>query len=488
MHPLLDRFERTGAARPQRPAVCDQTATLNYRTLQAVAGGLAGQIETQTTQPHVGILAPSSAAGAAALLACWYAGKIPVPLNFLLGPAELNKIVRDAELDLALTIEHFVPAVQAAGMRPLIFGSDTLRASARPPPSAEPGDVAIVLYTSGTSGDPKGVCLSFDNLVQNATACIQHARIQPDQVWLSVLPQFHSFGCTAMTVTPLLLGVTVHYLPRFSPLAVMNLVAVQKVNVFMAIPSMYAALANLKRAEPAALATLTYTISGGEPLPERVYRAFLERFGITIYEGYGMTESSPVAALNTPWEHRPGSVGRPIPGVSVTAVDAHGGALGAGQTGELVIHGHCVMLGYRNKPEASAAAIRHGALWTGDLGYVDRDGYVFITGRAKEMIIVGGENVFPAEIERVLLDHPAVGEAAVIGVQDELRGELPAAFVILKEGQKADETALREFCRMRLAGYKIPRWVRIVTDLPRTPTGKILKRALTPAPRRGSKA
>ena len=259
-------------------------------------------------------------------------------------------------------------------------------------------------------------------------------------------------------------------------------IADKQISVLIAIPSMLSALANMKQVEAAQFASLGLTVCGGEPLPETVYTAFQQRFGVTLYEGFGMTESSPVATLNTPWEHRPGSVGRPIPGVAIAAVDELGNSLPSGETGELVISGHCVMLGYHNKPDITAATIRDGALWTGDVGHVDTDGYVYITGRAKEMIIVGGENVFPREIETVILEHPAVNEAAVIGVPDKIRGELPAAFVILKEDKEAAETELRDFCRQRLAGYKVPRWIRMATDLPRSATGKILKRALKLGP------
>lgn len=478
MHPLLDQFEKNCAAHADHPAACDQSLVLDYRSLRAVAAGLADQIAAQTAQPRVGILAPSSSAGAAAIFACWYAGKTPVPLSLLLGPAELGKIIRDAGLDLVLTIQHFAPAVAATGLNALLLNAQSLVPGQRPAPQAGPTDIGALLYTSGTSGDPKGVCLSFDNLVQNATACIAHARIDPDQVFLSVLPQFHSFGFTVMTITPPLLGATVHYLPRFSPVTMTNTIAEKKVTVLIAIPSMFAAIANMKDAHRDMFTSLSLTISGGEPLPKKVFTTFQERFGVTIYEGYGLTETSPVVALNTPWGHRPGSVGRPIPGVTVAAVNEQGQWLPAGQTGELVVRGHCVMLGYHNKRDETAAAVRNGALHTGDVGHIDPDGYVFITGRAKEMIIVGGENVFPREIEEALLNHPAVTEAAVIGQRDEIRGELPAAFVILKEGAKTTEAELRDFCRQHLAGYKVPRSVTVAQDLPRSPTGKILKRAL----------
>jgi long-chain acyl-CoA synthetase len=502
VNPLLDQFESVVRARREHTAVSDPALTLRYEELRAVAGGLAGQIPVQTRKQNVGILAPTSSAGAAAIFASWYAGKTPVPLNFLLAPEELAKVIRDADIDLIMTVEHFAPMVARTGLQILKLDAQTLVPKATGAPAARPEDVAVVLYTSGTSGDPKGVCLTFDNLVRNANACIQCAEIRPEQPFLSVLPQFHSFGFTALTITPLIVGATGYYLPRFSPATIAALIAEKQIRVFMAIASMWAALAMLKNAAADTFRSLRLAVSGGEPLPERVARAFRQRFDVTILEGYGLTESSPVATLNTPAAHRDRSVGRPIPGVDISIVDEEGRNLPPGRDGEIVIRGHCVMKEYRNKPRETAAAIRDGGLHTGDMGRVDPDGFVYITGRIKEMMIVGGENVFPIEIESALLEHPAVAEVAVIGVRDDVRGETPVAFVILKEGaaaldrgdpataakKSADvsakegaatmEVELRNFCRDRLAGYKVPRQVFIRTDLPRGPTGKILKRAL----------
>lgn len=482
MHPLLAEFEQTVANRADAPAACDQNLILDYRSLRAVACGLAGRIAAATTRPHVGIMAPTSSACAAAIFACWYAGRVPVPLNFLLGPRELGTIIADAGLDLVVTIDHFAEALRPTGLRTLLLNAQTLAPGATSAPDADPTDTAVIIYTSGTTARPKGVCLTFENLVQNAHACIQHARMTPEQVFLSVIPQFHSFGFTAMTVTPLLLGATAWFLPRFSPVAVVGTIAEKKVTVFMAVASMYGVLARMKNADPADLASLKLAISGGEPLPAPIAKAFAERFGIEIMEGYGLTESSPVAAFNVPWAHRFGSVGRPLPGIEIHAIGEDGRPRPAGQDGELVIRGHCVMKGYHNQPEATAQAIRDNALHTGDIGRIDDDGFVFITGRLKEMMIVGGENVFPFEIESVLADHPAVAEAAVIGLPDATRGEIPVAYVIPTEGADPDPAELRNHCRRRLAGYKVPREIRIAQDLPRSPTGKILKRALKQKP------
>ena len=449
--------------------------------LRAVACGLAAQIAEQTERPRVGILAPPSTACAVSVYACWYAGKTPVPLNFLLAPAELGKIIQDAGLDLVVTIERFAPAARDAGLQVLLLDERTLVPTAGRAPDVAPDDLAALMYTSGTSGDPKGVCLSFDNLAQNVRASVGAAGLSAGQVFLSLLPQFHTFGFTTNTLVPLTLGATVHYQARFSPVAVVNTIAEKRVSVFITIASMFGALAAMKGAGREQFASLTHPVSGGEPLPARVTEAFEQRFGVRIYEGYGMTEASPVVTLNTPTAHRVGSVGRPLPGISVSAVDEHGRELPPDADGELVIRGHCVMQGYLDKPRQTAAAVREGALWTGDIGHVDADGYVFITGRAKEMMIVGGENVFPSEIESVLIGHPAVAEAAVVGVIDDVRGELPVAYVTLADGAvSVGEVELRTFCRQRLASYKVPRQVHVAEELPRGPTGKILKRALRP--------
>ncbi len=480
MHPLLDQFEGVCDRFPTKPATRDTALELTYAGLNAVARGIGQRIATETERPHVGLLFPPSGTCAAAIFGCWYGAKTPVPLNFLLAPAELKKIIDDAAIDLVLTVAPFREAVQTIGVTALVLDVELLQAhDGCTIPSANATELATLVYTSGTSGTPKGVCLSFDNLVQNVNACIEMAEIQTEARFLSLLPQFHTFGFTTNTLVPLLLGATVYYLPRFATTTVVNLIAEQKIDTFITIASMFGALAGAKSVRREQLESLQLAVSGGEPLPTQVADAFQQRFGVTIYEGYGMTEASPVVSLNTRRALRLGSVGHPLPGVSVVAVDEEGRELPAGRDGELVVRGHCVMQGYRNQPELTARTICDGALFTGDVGHVDADGFVFITGRAKDMMIVGGENVFPIEIEMVLLDHPAVAEVAVIGTPDKLRGEMPVAFVLLRTDVVADESELRSFCRSRLAGYKVPRRVTIADKLPRGPTGKILKRALT---------
>ncbi|MBN2446549.1 MAG: AMP-binding protein, partial [Phycisphaerae bacterium] len=442
------------------------------------AVGLGQRIDAQAESPRVGILAPTSTAAAAAVFACWYAGRTPVPLNFLLAPDELAKVALDAEIDLVVTIDKFTPILAPTGLKTLVLSAETLAPGAGQTPDAKPEDLGALIYTSGTTALPKGAELTFNNLVENTTTSVQHAQITPDQVFLGIIPQFHGFGFTTLTVLPLVLGASVHYLPRFTPTTVVNTIAEKKVSVFVAIASMFTALVAMKNADPAALETLYMAVSGGEPLSQNVAETFEQRWGKRVYEGYGMTEASPVVSLNTPRAYRLGSVGTPLPGLTIEVRDDRGQVLPQNQEGEIVIRGHCVMRGYRNNAEATAAAIRDGALHTGDMGRVDDDGFIHITGRLKDLIIVGGENVYPREIENVLSEHVAVAEVAVIGQQDDVRGEVPIAFVELHEGQSVSEQELHKLCRDRLAGYKTPRQIRIVMGLPRGATGKVSKQAL----------
>ena len=248
----------------------------------------------------------------------------------------------------------------------------------------------------------------------------------------------------------------------------------------MMIASMYAALLRCKKSDKDDLKSLEYAVAGGEALPDSAFKQFRDRFGVEILQGYGMSEAAPVVSLNVPWSNRVGTVGQAIPGVRVRAFDDFGSELPPGEVGELWIKGPIIMKGYYKKPEETKAVLTpEGWYKSGDMGTLDAEGYITITGRKKEMIIVGGENVYPREIENALEEHPAVHEAAAIGQADSSRGEVVVAFVTLSEGQETTEIELRDFCRDRVAGYKVPRRVIIAEDFPRGPTGKILKRKLS---------
>ncbi len=451
----------------------------------AASRHLARVMEDRTTRPNIGVLLPTGGAFPVSLAAIWMLGRTVVPLNYLLSKEEIAWIIEHAELDLVVTasgmLEKFGPLPESVQSLEL----DTQNFNGVPPlfrPMKRADDhVAVMLYTSGTSGRPKGVQLTVGNLATNVEQCIRWVHFTKRDCFLGVLPQFHSFGFTVTTLLPLILGCPVVYTARFQVSRVLELLRRRRPTALMAIPSMYNALLHSKAATPEDLASLKYIVSGGEPLPDAVYEGFAERFGMRICEGYGLTETAPVTNWTRPHEERRGVVGRSLDGVEEVIVDPGSESqLGPEADGEIRIRGGNVMVGYYKDPEATAAAFdEDGFFRTGDMGRFTKDGFLSITGRIKEMLIIGGENVFPREIEDVVRQHPAVLDAAVIGVADPMRGEVPLAFVELIEGQTADAVAIRQFCRGPLSGFKVPREVRIVEALPRNPTGKIQRRMLS---------
>jgi long-chain acyl-CoA synthetase len=463
---------------PSRNAVTDPTRTLTFADLARFSDVMRRQVEKATSAPHVGILMPSTCAFAGTFFGTLWAGRTVVPLNFLLQPAELAAVVRDAELDVVFAIKYFRELAEALPVKVIYIEDLPLkremilqRVRSHPPaPSVAPDDTAVLLYTSGTSGKPKGVCQTYGNL---------KAQLKTEHTFLGVLPLFHSFGLTAMLLIPVRLGAPVIYIPRFQPNAVIDAIREQRASVTIMIASMYTAMLRTKKGGPDDFKSIEFAISGGEALAPQTFEQFRERFGVEILQGYGMSEAAPVVSLNAPWAHKRGSVGQAIPGVTVAAHSDDGRLLPPGEVGELWVTGPIVMKGYYKKPEETSAVLTpDGWYKSGDMGHVDAEGYITITGRKKEMIIVGGENVYPREIEVALEEHPAVNESAAIGQMDPSRGEVVVAFVTLHEGATVDEIALREHCRQHLAGYKVPRKIIISTDLPRGPTGKILKRKL----------
>ncbi len=487
---LVDALLDTTAGFGGSLAVADPTRRLTYNQLANTAAALRGVINTQTDCERVGIMLPASAGFCAVLFGSLWANRVAVPLNFLLAPDELAAVVADAGIDTIYSVHHFDKLLSALPARGVALEDLPLKRKVLaqmlrrnpPAPRVAPSDTAVLLYTSGTSAEPKGVELTHSNLRRNCEACITAARIDPRHRLLNILPPFHVFGLTANVLVPAVLGASVYALPRFQPLAAIKAVRDERISVVMAIPSMYAAMLRTKDAPDDAFASIYLAISGGEPLPDAVARGFENRFGVKLVQGYGLTETSPVLSLCAPHAWRDGSVGRMIPGVDCRIVDERDRPVARGEQGEILVSGHCVMKGYYQRPDETAAVIdSKGWFRTGDIGRLDEDGFLYITGRKKEMIIVGGENVFPREIEDVLLEHPQVASAGVIGVDDAGRGEVPVAFVTLTG--HADTTAvseqdLRNFARRSLASYKVPRRVRIADELPTGPTGKVLRRRL----------
>ena len=348
----------------------------------------------------------------------------------------------------------------------------------------EPEDTAVVLYTSGTTGKPKGAEITHLNVLMNVVASATYSfDITPDDVVLGCLPLFHTFGQTCCMNTAFFVGASVVMLPRFDGPQALDLLVEEKCTIFMGVPTMYVALVAAGKASESRPA-LKSALSGGAALPEAVLEEFEQVFGTKVLEGYGLTETSPVATFNQiSFEPKPGTVGKTIWGVEVEVAKAELEErielLPTGEMGEIVVRGHNVFKGYLNKPEATAAAIVDGWFRTGDLGTKDEEGYVRIVDRKKDMVLRGGYNVYPRDVEEVLLRHPAVGQVAVIGLPDPQYGEEVCAVVVKDpEGEDATEDEIKAWSKERLASYKYPRRVIFTDAFPLGPSGKVLKREL----------
>ncbi|HEY2380344.1 MAG TPA: long-chain fatty acid--CoA ligase [Terriglobia bacterium] len=480
---LPEVFERAAKSNPSATAVVEDTKRWTFAELSGEVDRIAATLQEKVKGDTVGILLLNSQKYVATMLAIWKAGKTAVPLNYLLPPQDLGFIIKDSGMSGLVSSQFFSQALAAVkplfGDRGVILMADDPGFLA-PQEADAPGtyrDPALYLYTSGTTGRPKGVVLTHDNLISNVESCRKAGEFDHRDAFLCLLPFFHTYAITGTVLLPLLNGSKMVLIDRFQPAKVLGLIQEHRISVFLAIPSMYRVLAASEGAFD--VSSIRFPISGGEPLPMAILEAFEKRFNVPIFEGYGQTEAAPVVTLNRPGSRKPGTIGQALPGVEVAIWDDQKRVLRAGEVGEIMVRGRNVMSGYHRQPEETAKTISDGWLHTGDLGKIDDEGFITITGRKKDLIISAGENIYPREIEEALSLHPKVKEVAVIGVSDEVRGEVPKAFVIAHEGVTVDEKELRAFCRECLANYKIPKHFDIVTDLPRTPTGKVLKRMLS---------
>jgi long-chain acyl-CoA synthetase len=470
-------------AHRSRVALVEEDRKWTFGELAADVDSIARMLREKVQGDTVGILLLNSERYVATLLAVWKAGKTAVPLNYLLPPQELAFIIRDSGMSAIVSSQFFAQALAAVkplfGDKGVILMADApefTQSSGNDVPKHEYRNPALYLYTSGTTGRPKGVILSHRNLLHNVDSCAKAGEFDARDAFLCLLPFFHTYAITGTILLPLLNGCSMVLVDRFHPHKVLKLIEDHRISVFLAIPSMYRVLAMSEGGFN--VSSVRFPISGGEPLPIAVAEAFEKRFGVHICEGYGQTEAAPVVTLNLPAKRKLGTVGLPLPGIEIEIWDEAKNPLPLETIGEIMVRGENVMEGYYRLPDETAKTITGDWLHTGDLGKVDADGFVTITGRKKDLIISAGENIYPREIEEVLATHPKIKEVAVIGVKDEVRGEVPKAFLLLHEGMAVEDKELRAFCREKLAGYKVPKHFEVLADLPRTPTGKVLKRLL----------
>ncbi len=491
---MLAELLTHSAAGPDRPAIRLGATELSYAQLDDAAARVAGLLQAKGVRPgdRVGIMLPNVPAFPMCYFGALRAGAVLVPLHVLLKEREVAFHLGDCgarvllawhELDGAVHAGAATAGAEVAVVEPVAFATQLDHVEpVRETVERRADDTAVILYTSGTTGTPKGAELTQANLRRNAAVAVELFGLEATDVTLGALPLFHAFGQTCALNATIAAGGCLTLLPRFDAEAALAILEGERVTVFEGVPTMYAALLNHPRAQEVDASSLRICVSGGAALPVELMREFEERFGCAILEGYGLSETSPVASFNRrDRERRPGSIGLPVDGVEMRVVDDDGAEVPRGELGEIVIRGHNVMKGYWNRPDATAAAIdADGWFHSGDVGRVDEDGYFAIVDRKKDLVIRGGFNVYPREIEEVLYEHPAVREAAVIGVPDALLGEEVAAAVALKPGARLTAAELRAFVKDRVAAYKYPREVWIVDELPKGPTGKILKREIRP--------
>ncbi|MDQ4098045.1 MAG: long-chain fatty acid--CoA ligase [Actinomycetota bacterium] len=510
---LASILAQSAATNPDAPAIVAGDLTLNYATVDDFARRFAGALGDLGVRPgeHVALVLPNVPQFTVAYFGCHYAGNPVVPLNVLLTADELAYHLADSQAVAVVVWESFLGPVREAmarvpGVRELIVARADLADFSAPEgahnltalvlgatavdglPPTGPDDTAVILYTSGTTGRAKGAELTHANLYANADVASRLAPIGPETVALVTLPLFHAFGMTVMHNAVLHVGGRLVLLPRFTAAAALEMMTRHRVTFFGGVPTMFMALLHAGEASSAAgadLSALRWCVSGGAPMPAEVMAAFEGRYGVCILEGYGLSETSPVVSFTVPGRPRtPGSIGYPVPGVAMRLVDGEGQVVEEpGVPGEICVRGHNVMKGYFGKPEATAASIPDGWFRTGDIGVVDEAGAYRIVDRKKDLVIRGGYNVYPREVEEVLHRHPAVAQAAVVGVPDARLGEEIKAVVTLKPGASTTPAEIVAWCRERLAAYKYPRIVEIRESLPMNATGKVLKRALrSPAP------
>jgi len=500
MNNLAGCLRESAARYPDLVAVNFSGQKTTYLELEASANKIAQALRDMGIKKgdRVAIYCINSPFFAASYFGVLKLGATVVTVSLLLHHSEVEYVLKDSRAKAVIFYEMFAPNIAAIlgnlpDLQELIVVGQTDQVEAvsyteimqsKPADPVEEDvepaeDVAAILYTSGTTGNPKGAMLTHRNLLSNSSSVAYSLGVGQDDILLTVLPMFHSFAMTCCLITPIRQGAQIVAVPKFDPVLVADTVKATKSTLFYGVPSMYMVLLQLPEEKTGHLKSLKYALSGGAAMPVEVMAQFEKRYDVPIYEGDGPTECSPVTSVNPIGGIRkPGSIGLPIRDVEMKIVDMDGSDLPDNTIGEIVVRGPNIMKGYFNLPEETEESFFGEWFRTGDMGTKDEDGYFYIVDRIKDMIIVNGINVYPRHVEEVIYRHPAVAEAAVIGIPHRRSGEAVKAYVVLKSGAEATGAEIRKFCLQHLGNFEVPRTVVITESLPKSSTGKILKREL----------
>lgn len=507
---LVERVRQTALEQPERRAYHFLGSDTTYGEFEQTVSRFAYALQQLGVEKgdHVAFLLGNTPHFLISLYATMRIGATAIPVNPTYTQEEISYIIQNGDVKVVIALDGLLPLVEAgvnilpqvetyiicettpnigeriealsstAKERTFLFSEVLGKATAFiDPVHVEEDDVAIILYTSGTTGYPKGAMLTHRNLYSNARDVGHYLQMSPDDRVIATLPVFHVFALTVVVNAPLLQGATVLLAPKFSPSEIYNLAGREQATVFAGVPTMFNFLYQFD-GDIKNFAHLRLAVSGGAPLPVQVLLNFEEKFKVRVSEGYGLSEASPVTCFNPlDRERKAGSIGMSIPNVDNKIVDENGNEVPVGEVGELIVRGPNVMKGYYKMPEETYNAIRGEWLYTGDLAKKDEDEYFYIVDRKKDMIIVGGFNVYPREVEEVLFSHPNVLEAAVVGMPDSNLGEAVHAYVVLKDNHTSIEE-LQQYCSNRLVKYKVPTVIELLDELPKNSTGKILRRSL----------
>lgn len=507
---LVQRVQQQAQLNPTKAAYTFMGKETSYAEFEGSVAKFAGALKASGVNQgdNVAFLLGNTPHFLISLYATMRIGATAVPINPIYTPDEISYILKNSDAKAVIALDLLLPLVeQAAHAFPQISSyiicettpetaeklqglPDSLKTKVKSftaliqsgemiaPIETAQDDTAVILYTSGTTGHPKGAMLTYENIYSNARDVAEYLQFSPEDRVIATLPVFHVFALTVVVNAPLVTGATIILVPKFSPADVFAAAKQQQATVFAGVPTMYNFLYQFPEGDPQDFSTVRLAISGGASLPVALLHNFEEKFNVRISEGYGLSEASPVTCFNPlDRERKAGSIGTSIINVENKIVNELGEEVPVGEVGELIVRGPNVMKGYYKMPEETANAIRDGWLYTGDFAKKDEEGYFYIVDRKKDMIIVGGYNVYPREVEEVLFANPGILEAAVVGVPDPNFGEQVLAFVVLKDKELSPEE-IQDFCKEKLAKYKVPARIEILDELPKNTTGKILRRTL----------